>query len=168
MLHITFYPSAVLHITFYPSAVLHTTHAQKFGSALGPLPHRSPPVHPWGGRLLVISSSSLNRLMDSVPSVRTHGVPAVSHRRRQSVNCAYCGRYEPLFRLDGCMFDVLAIAYSRDATKLVSGSSDKIVRLWSASVRTSARSARCTMRYPSAMLRSTNSSLNRANVTPKP
>jgi hypothetical protein len=39
------------------------------------------------------------------------------------------------------MFDVLAIAYSRDATMLVSGSSDKIVRLWSASVRTSARSA---------------------------
>ncbi len=43
------------------------------------------------------------------------------------------------------MFDVLAIAYSRDATMLVSGSSDKIVRLWSASVRTSA--CGCALHY---------------------
>ena len=117
--------------------MLHITYAQKFASGSGAPQSSSAPVGEVR-RSLVSSSSSLNRRMDSVLSVRTHGVTAVSHRRRQSVNCAYCRRYEPLFRLDGCMFDVLAIAYSRDATLLVSGSSDKIVRLWSASVRTSA------------------------------
>jgi hypothetical protein len=44
-------------------------------------------------------------------------------------------RYEPLFRLEGYMFDVLAIAYSHDTIMLASGSSDKIVRLWSSEVR---------------------------------
>jgi hypothetical protein len=68
------------------------------------------------------------------------------------------------------MFDVLAIAYSRDATMLVSGSSDKIVRLWSASVRTSARtdvSCRAQLHYALPVsYAAQHQQQPRANVTP--